>query len=446
MEITVSEINTTFYALIIAALLWGALLCLIASVFLLTASMKGEKTKQRLIPLMLSCAVGLLGYALALYCTLPNANSDPAAVIAGYLVWLLCHAVLLPLAYAFHIKETLPKSKLYRILFVFLLALPVLTAAALGILQVLGWLYTVSEPGVYSRFFLFRLCQIPTLLFVLICAVVLIRQRHKLSRLCLSGHLAFLILLLASAVLRCFHPALDCSPFAAAAAALTLFCAVMLEPAAQEKISVPLSDDPPQTQRNQREKQLEIVLSQLRPFFLTRCINCIFSLCGSNPPEAKKALAALSDYLQICLDTLDDNSTVTFQLEYELVESYFSLEKLRYPNINLVCDLKEKGFSLPAMTVQPLVENAVRHGISRKPEGGTVWLSTEETERDYLVRIRDNGGGMDPFSLRADDPTRTGIRNIRERLAVLCGGYLEIQSRKPFGVEAVIHIPKKRFF
>ena len=100
-------------------------------------------------------------------------------------------------------------------------------------------------------------------------------------------------------------------------------------------------------------------------------------------------------------------------------------------------------FRLPPLTLQPLVENAVRHGVTKKKGGGTVTISTRETASTYLVTVHDTGNGFDPEHYTDDGKVHIGIRNVRERLERMVGGTLTIESTPETGTTATILIPKK---
>ena len=126
----------------------------------------------------------------------------------------------------------------------------------------------------------------------------------------------------------------------------------------------------------------------------------------------------------------------------EHVRCYVSIEKTRFPDITVNFDLQSEDFLLPALSVQPLVENAIKHGLMKLPEGGTVTVSTYETDTHYCVRVVDTGAGFDPATLRQDD-RHVGLRNIRTRLETMCGGTLTVQSTPGLGTTVTIQIPRE---
>ncbi|MGN1126172.1 MAG: sensor histidine kinase, partial [Ruminococcus sp.] len=126
------------------------------------------------------------------------------------------------------------------------------------------------------------------------------------------------------------------------------------------------------------------------------------------------------------------------------VKSYLALEKMRFEDeLNIVFDIKAHNFFVPALTVQPLVENAVKHGVGEKPEGGTVRVSSMELPDFFQVEIADDGVGMNFDNEEKDIKVHIGIENVRSRLAFVCGGILIIQSTPGKGTKVIIKIPKE---
>ena len=106
-------------------------------------------------------------------------------------------------------------------------------------------------------------------------------------------------------------------------------------------------------------------------------------------------------------------------------------------------DIECTDFYIPALTVEPLVENAVRHGVRENPGGrGTVAIGARETPEHYEVYVRDDGPGFDPARVIDDGKPHVGIENVRERLRQVSGGALKIDSAPGEGTTATILLPK----
>ena len=138
---------------------------------------------------------------------------------------------------------------------------------------------------------------------------------------------------------------------------------------------------------------------------------------------------------------LDNAAPIRISQEIEHVQHYASIEQVRFPDMEVKYDLKAGEFVLPALTVQPLVENAIKHGLMGLESGGCVEISTYETQDAYCVCVKDDGVGFDQSALQ-DGKKHIGIKNIRERIEVMCGGTLNITSTPGVGTTALITIPK----
>ena len=193
-----------------------------------------------------------------------------------------------------------------------------------------------------------------------------------------------------------------------------------------------------------REQRVQIMLSQVRPHFIYNSLSCISSLCETDPQQARELTDDFSEYLRSQLDAIETEKLIPFERVLEQIGFYLRLEKARFGDrVNVLYDLREKGFSLPTMTVQPLVENAIRYGICKREEGGTIRIASYATESEYRVEIRDDGVGFDVEAVPADGRSHIGIKNVRERLATY-GDKLEIISEKGVGTTATIIVPKGR--
>ena len=128
--------------------------------------------------------------------------------------------------------------------------------------------------------------------------------------------------------------------------------------------------------------------------------------------------------------------------EMEHVHHYISIEKVRFPDMTFSFEMNAEDFRLPALTVQPLVENAIKHGLMKLERGGTIRVISRETDTDYCICVEDDGVGFDTEKL-PDEKKHIGIRNIRDRLKVMVGGTLEIESTPGVGTKVLITIPKE---
>lgn len=191
------------------------------------------------------------------------------------------------------------------------------------------------------------------------------------------------------------------------------------------------------------ESKNAIFLSQIQPHFLYNSLTSIYSLCESDTEKAKLAIVDFSKYLRANLDSLKQKNLIPFEEELNHIKAYLRLEKLRYDDdLNIVYDIKVNNFLLPVLTVQPLVENAINHGICNTKQGGIIQIKTNETEDYFEIKVIDNGAGFNENSLYDPKRSHTGIDNVKSRLKNMCNGTLEIASIFGVGTTAIIRIPK----
>ena len=193
-----------------------------------------------------------------------------------------------------------------------------------------------------------------------------------------------------------------------------------------------------------QESQISIMLSQIQPHFLYNTLNSIYQLCETNPLLARTMVNSFAEYLRNNLSSLDEPGLISFKTELEHINTYLDIEKIRFDDtLEIEYDIECVDFLLPVLTVQPIVENAVKHGTSKKRGGGRVTISTREDNEFYIITVSDTGCGFDPTVHKDDGKRHVGIENVRQRLSNMCGGVLTIESEIGVGTVVNIRIPKE---
>lgn len=193
------------------------------------------------------------------------------------------------------------------------------------------------------------------------------------------------------------------------------------------------------------QAQTLIMLSQIQPHFLYNTLDSIRYLCKRDPLLASDTILRFSQFLRRNLDSLKQKELVSFEKELEHLQNYLAIEKLRFDDrLNIEYSIETSDFKLPSLTVQPLVENCVKYGVTKKREGGTVIIKTLETPTSYKIIISDDGVGFDPKQKQDDGRTHIGLNNVCFRLEQQCNGSLLIESKKGVGTRFTIIIPKEK--
>ena len=191
-----------------------------------------------------------------------------------------------------------------------------------------------------------------------------------------------------------------------------------------------------------QESRIALMISQIQPHFIYNTLGTIQQLCKEDPHQASKLVQNFSLYLRGNFSELDNTVPIRFAKELEHVRCYTEIELIRFPDMTVRYDIQSEAFLLPALTVQPLVENAIKHGLMGREEGGTVTVTAYETATHYCVQVADDGVGFDTAA-PLEQRKHVGIRNVRERLRVMCGGSLTVESQPGTGTTALIQIPKE---
>ena len=190
------------------------------------------------------------------------------------------------------------------------------------------------------------------------------------------------------------------------------------------------------------ESRISTMMSQIRPHFIYNTLGSIEQLCSIDPPKAGELVHNFAKYLRGNFGELDNPRPILMSQEMEHVRHYVSIENVRFPDMTFLFEMNSNDFHIPALTIQPVVENAIKHGLMKLPKGGTIRVASYETETHYCVSVEDDGVGFDTGEL-LDNRKHVGIRNIRERLRVMVNGTLEIQSTEGIGTTVLIKIPKE---
>ena len=186
------------------------------------------------------------------------------------------------------------------------------------------------------------------------------------------------------------------------------------------------------------------MVSQMRPHFIYNTLSSIAILCKLEPDTAYEATVNFSDYLRTNMDALKQSAPVPFERELEHLKKYLYIEKLRFQEkLSIEYDIQTTDFYIPLLSIQPLAENAVKHGVGMKDDGGTVTIATRESEDGYEVTVSDDGVGFDPTVKKENDGrSHVGMENTRKRLKDMCDASIVYESEIGKGTTVRIILPK----
>lgn len=417
----------------IAIDLYSALIC---AMLLCSLHMGAARSKRlsRWFTAMCLCNIG------ALISDLPNwlctSYARPwypfalrAACIAQYLF-----AGLLLAAYTGYVVAYLGQS--VRVRRAFPLAAGLLIALyLLGVLLTLqnGMFFSFSEANAYRRGPWYGLSQLLSVACLLVDTAAILFYRKHIRRKAVAVFLGYIVFPFVGVAVQARYYGLTLTYTASTAALLFIYINIEAE---QELLLR-------ERERELAESRIEILLSQIQPHFLYNTLAAIRQLCDTDPRQAQEAVTEFSDFLRANMASLTRKQPIPFEQELRHVKNYLSLEQRRYgERLRVTYEIGASGFSLPPLSVQPLVENAVRYGAAQRVTGGAVAVRTRETPDAYVVTVQDDGPGFKLPGKGEDERSHVGLQNVRSRLQAMCGGTLTIESVPSGGTAAVISLPK----
>lgn len=197
-----------------------------------------------------------------------------------------------------------------------------------------------------------------------------------------------------------------------------------------------------------QDMQTRIAISQIRPEFITDALSSVKKLCDTDTTKAKEAIESLSDYLRTNISSIESNDLAPFTRELEHTNAFLAIEKFKYGDtFDVEYDIECDDFEMPALTLQPMVENAVHHGIFKKKSGekGRIEIITREGNGYYKIEIIDNGIGFDVVEAgKNENDKQIGVKNVKARLEMMENAEMRVKSEIGKGTTVEIIIPKNR--
>ena len=298
-----------------------------------------------------------------------------------------------------------------------------------------GAIFRVTEAG-YQRGDLFFISQLVPLYCYLLFTAVVIARRRQLIRRELIFFLLYIFVPLGGGAAQMLLRGIAVVNAGVALALLFILVNIQFE----HEIALG------QRENELAQMRIDIMLSQIQPHFLYNALATISHLCKRDPIEAQKAIQDFSAFLRTNMESLKTREPVPFERELNHVINYLYLEQRRFrARLRVVYEIQVSEFFIPPLTLQPLVENAVRHGILKKEEGGVITIRSLETQEAFLVQVEDDGVGFEKSKQFPDlgEHAHLGIENVRGRLDSMVGGTLDVQSGDQ-GSVVTLTIPKKQ--
>ena len=297
-----------------------------------------------------------------------------------------------------------------------------------------GFIFYITSDG-YQRGPLFLISQfVPLLCYLLFMALVII-YRKKLSRREVIFFLLYIFIPLGCGAVQMVMRGIAIVNGGVTIATLITLMNIQFE----HEVTIK------EQEKELAGRRIDIMLSQIQPHFLYNSLGTIYHLCESDSEAARKAIKKFSEFLRGNMESLKAREPIAFEMELNHTANYLYLEQQRFGDkLQVIYQIKTVDFLIPPLTLQPLVENAVKHGILNKKNGGTVIIRTEKIGGWAVVTVSDNGVGMEKAKElhSPGEHVHIGISNVRSRLKEMVDGSLNIESNDR-GTTAIIQIPWK---
>ena len=360
-----------------------------------------------------------------------NPNLVTAEKIVSVLEYLLI-SILMPLS-TIHLLHACGEDWRRHPLLRYALALWGAYFVILVIAQFTTVFYYITPDNQYFHGPWHALLITPIAIILILNLVYLLRWRKRLSRKYYIAFLVYTLPMLLTLIIRMFYFNMLFTAFGNIIS--ISLCAISM-------YAIILRDQIDQYLLQQQEiahQRARVMVLQMRPHFIHNTMTSIYYLCGQDPKKAQQVTMDFNTYLRKNFTAIASDHTIPFSEELEHTRAYLAVEQAQFEDRLFVdYDTPHTLFRLPPLTLQPIVENAVKHGMDPDAEPLRIAIRTREADSGSEITVSDNGPGFEPAD---DDAPHIALANIRQRLEMMCGGRLEILPREGGGTVVKVTIP-----
>ncbi|MBQ1475157.1 MAG: histidine kinase [Ruminococcus sp.] len=413
---------------IVVYTLGGALLMMMAAGIALSAFLPAlDRWSKRYFITLFSL---LLLYVIAMFAD-TIIYKDPKMAAAEKVIYITEYLffsvlTLMPILLLLHrCSESIKNSVLFRTV----VALWIIFLLIMVFAQFTDFIYYTEENNRYYRGPGYVLLLIPLIVIIILNIAAVFRRHKKLSKKYFIGLLVYLFTMTVAVVMSMLIAVDMMVVFGIALCALTMFGFI-------------ISDNMEQYMRQQREiahQRSSVMVLQMRPHFIYNTMMGIYYLCDQDPAKAKQVTLDFTSYLRKNFTAIASEEMIPFNDELEHTRAYLAVEQVQFEDSLFVSfDTPHTMFRVPPLTLQPIVENAVKHGMNESCDPIHISVVTRQTDLSSEIIVNDDGPGFKPTD---DDEPHIALNNIRQRLELMCGGTLEVAPREGGGTSVKVTIP-----
>ena len=357
--------------------------------------------------------------------TVPDmVTEEKIVVIFEYLFFSFL--TLMPMFFLLHCcGENIKHSLLFRTV----MTLSGIFCLILSVAQFTDIFYYVAPNNQYLRGSWFPLLMTPLAVIMTINIYGLNKRRKKLSKMVFIALLVYMLPMTAAIIVYMF-------------ASVDILATLVIALCALTMLGFILTDNMKQYMWQQSEiaqQRASVMVLQMRPHFICNSMMSIYYLCDQDPEKAKQVTLDFTTYLRKNFAAIASENTIPFKDELEHTRAYLAVEQAQFEDSLFVhFDTPHILFRVPPLTLQPIVENAVKHGMKSCNDPIHISVITRQTNTASEIIVKDDGPGFNPID---DNEPHIALNNIRQRLELMCKGKLEITMRENGGTSVKVTIP-----
>ena len=436
------EYNTLVKFLHMTLESWAAIFCVVAIIVIYPArSLDRRSSTSCMLLLLTDCVLNVADVFAWVYCGMDSTFAYYSSRISIFVV-NICIYFMVILA-ALHISAVIitREGKPNKRLMTFTVVLSALGMLIVIVSRFFGWLYTFDEHNLFVRQKGYGLIILLAELAFFPVLIQTIMNRHALRKREYIGFVFSHMVSLIGGVLQFF---IEGFSFFNAANSISLIILVMIH-------QYEYTADVMEWERTRADEQIKLYSRQIKPHFIFNSLSAIRSYIPEDS-RARESLNHFSGFLRGSMDLLTAVDCIPAKREFDTVKEYLFMEQDRFgTDLSVVMDIEDEDYLMPPFTVLTIVENAISHGIREKADGrGTVTIRSYTNMKNHVIEVIDDGVGFDVEAYMsmsdADDGSENhiGVHNVKKRLALMCGGTLDMKSTPGEGVTVRVEIPRRK--